>query len=275
MLDWTIATDRFTRFGDASDLAGLLREGMPPGVQMRDDLQTRRLGNGLKDAARTMEDISLALRLTRPLETMTAGQLLVDTLQETTPLVMQKAPPFGLLAEQISQAYKPLVLSEPLKKSDWQKNIQIQLGLIAWYLQKDQVVQALTLAREWVVSALVYYFNGDSLIDYENCRRPVENTLNNEVERHKPNPRAPLLPAVDDQLQQLANHREIGKLWDTLTNLRNDIAHVGMNINPKDAKKIHRDANSIYPKLITLAQILGIEEPTQNDPNQPIPPPHR
>ncbi|RME96975.1 MAG: TIGR02221 family CRISPR-associated protein, partial [Chloroflexi bacterium] len=34
LLDWTIATDRFTRFGDASDLAALLRQGIPAGPML-------------------------------------------------------------------------------------------------------------------------------------------------------------------------------------------------------------------------------------------------
>jgi len=256
LLDWTIATDRFTRFGDASDLAGLLRKGMPPGPLMGTDLQARELGNGLKQAAGAMEEVSLALRLTRPLETMAASHDLVGRLQTAGPLIEQNAPPYGLLAEQIRQAYDPLALPDPLAQSNWRQNLEIQLDLIKWYLDKGQVVQALTLAREWLVSLLVYHFQGDSLTDYENVRRPVENALNNEVERHKPTRRSPLQPAFDQLLQQLPNHRELGKVWDELTKLRNDIAHVGMKPNPKNADKLRQEAKDLYPRLQTLGRQL-------------------
>ncbi|MBE7471276.1 MAG: TIGR02221 family CRISPR-associated protein [Anaerolineae bacterium] len=270
LLDWTIATDRFTRFGDATDLAGLLRQGMPPGPLMNSDLQAREVGNGLKGAAKAMEEVSLALRLTRPLETMSASDTLVNILRQTTPTITQKTPPFGLLAEQIRSAYEPLAQSDPLTQSNWPENLAIQLDLISWYLDKSQVVQALTLAREWLVSALVYHFGLKSLINYEVDRKPVENALNNEVERHKPNPRLPLRPALDDQLRTMSNHREIGKLWDKLTELRNDIAHVGMNLNPKKADRLRKEAQDIFPRLQTLAESLEIIPPTQNSTEEAV-----
>ncbi len=256
LLDWTIATDRFTRFGDASDLAALLRQGMPPGTLMGSDPAAREAGNALKQAAGTMETVSLALRVTRVLETMTASARLVETLESAGPVVEQKAPPFGLLAEQMRQAYRPLALAEPLDPANWPVNLQIQLDLVGRYLDQGQVVQAVTLAREWLVSLLVYHFGGRSLIDHQAGRLPVENALNNEVERHKPRPRAPLSPAHDTQLRAVTSHREIGKVWDKLTELRNDIAHVGMNLRPKDAEKLRREVKDLYPRLQKLAQEL-------------------
>lgn len=256
LLDWTIATDRFTRFGDASDLASLLRRGMPSGPLMGADLEARRLGNALKNAAGAMEAVSLALRVTRALETMTASASLVDILQLAGPQVEQQAPPFGLLAERVRQAYQPLALADPLARSEWPVNLRIQLDLVGRYLEQGQVVQAVTLAREWVVSLLVYRFKGNSLIDLEGERRPVENALNNEVERRRPTPRAPLRPAHDEQLRALPDHQEIGKVWDKLTELRNDIAHVGMNLKPKDAAKLRKEVEALYPRLQKLAQTL-------------------
>ncbi len=258
LLSWTIATDRFTRFGDASDLAKLLRQGMPPGPLMGSDLEARALGTALKQAAKIMEQVSLALRMTRPLETMTVSQSLIGKLQTVGPLIEENARPFGILAEQISEAYNPLVLSEPLNKSSWAVNLQIQLDMIGQYLKKEQYVQAATLAREWVVSLLVYHFEGNSLIDYGVDRRPVENTLNNEVERQKPDPRPPLQPAMDAEFRRLPNHQEIGKVWSKLTQLRNDLAHVGMNLKPKLAEQLRKDIKKLYPQLEVLGeQLLG------------------
>ncbi|GAB4434060.1 MAG: hypothetical protein Kow0031_15710 [Anaerolineae bacterium] len=258
LLDWTIATDRFTRFGDATDLAELLRQGIPPGPQMRDDLQAREIGKTLKGAANAMDDVSLALRLTRPLETMMASDALVKMLQQASSIITQKTPPFGLLAKQMSLAYEPLAQIDPLQEQNRARSLAVQLDLINWYLDKGQVVQALTLAREWLVSVLVLNFELESLVDYDRCRKPVENTLNNEVERHKPKPRHPLQPAMDDQLRALPNHREIGKLWGKLTELRNDIAHVGMNTHPKKADSLRKEAQDLLPRLVALAEALQV-----------------
>ena len=272
LLDWTIATDRFTRFGDASDLAALLRQGIPPGSQMSRDLPARALGNALKRAATAMEGVSLALRLTRPLETMTASANLAATWQQVGALVEQQAPPFGLLAAAVRQTYQPLAMAQdPLERANWRLNLQIQLDLVGLYLKRGQVVQAVTLAREWLVSLLVYAFAGASLVDYEQGREPVERALNNEVERRKPNPRALLETPYDEALQKLPNARELGQLWNKLTQLRNDLAHVGMNLNPKPAEKLARDAHELYPRLQEVGRLLLANHEGGHEPDRPSP----
>ncbi len=261
LLDWTIATDRFTRFGDAADLAALLREEMPPGPLMGTNLQARSLGKALKDAANAMEDVSLALRLSRPLETITAAGQLKETLDNVGASISKDLPPFRLLTRQIQQAYHPFVMqNNPLNKENWKITLQIQLDLIERYLKQGQIVQALTLAREWVVSVLALQFDVAALTDYEGSRRPVENTLNNQVEKHKPNPRPLLKPAFDQQMAQLPVHRELGKIWAKLTALRNDIAHVGMNSNPGPASRIHSEVHKLLPHLQTVFQKLVPEQ---------------
>ncbi len=264
LLDWTIATDRFTRFGDASDMGALLREGIPPGHLMGTDLQARELGNALKLAASNMEMVSSALRMTRPLETMVTSKNLVDTLERVGALVEQNAQPFGILADQMRQAYQPLVLKNPLNRENWQINLEIQLELIGWYLDKGQVVQAMTLAREWLVSVLVYHFEGESLIEYKAVRLPVEYALNNEAERLRGGTRLPQETIYEVHFQALPNHEEIGKLWNQLGNLRNDIAHVGMKPNPVEADALRKNAHHLYPRLQALAESLEIIIPNHN-----------
>lgn len=261
LLDWTIATDRFTRFGDAADLAAFLRAEMPPGPLMGTDLQARELGKALKDAAKAMENVSLALRLSRPLETIVAAGQLEKTLNNAGAPIANNLPPFRLLTRQIQRAYHPFVMqNDPLNKENWQITLQIQLDLIERYVKQGQIAQALTLAREWVVSALALQFDVAALTDYEACRKPIENTLNNEVEKHKPRPRPLLKPAFDEQMAQLPIHRELGKVWGRLTDLRNDIAHVGMNLKPKPASRIYNETHNLLPRLQAIFQELVLEQ---------------
>lgn len=261
LLDWTIATDRFTRFGDAADLAVLLREGIPPNSVLAASEEARSLRNALKPPADAMEAVSLAMRLTRPLETMTAADNLTATLQKVSPLIAKSVPPFSLLAEQMIQAYEPLTLSgEPLEATNRQANLQTQLKLINRYLEQGQVVQAVTLAREWLVSALAAHFGSDSLVDHKTAREPVEFALSNQAERMRKmvTSRCPLPTVYDEQLQALSFAEELGKLWDELTSLRNDIAHVGMNLAPSPAISLRKRAETIFPRLQALAEMMEI-----------------
>ena len=253
LLDWTIAADRFIRFGDSGDLATLLRAEIPPGKLMGVDLQARELGNALKSAATTMDAVSLALRLTRPLETMTAGVELQNRLTKVNSLIVENIPPFSLLTKQIQQAYRPLSLSEPLNKENWRVNLQIQLDLVGWYLEKGQIVQAVTLSREWLVSLLAYHFKADSMTAYKTVRQPIEFALNNEAERLRREERPLLQTIYEADFQKLSNAKEIGKLWGDLANLRNDIAHVGMKTTPRSAARLRKNAQTIYPELEDLA----------------------
>lgn len=260
LLDWTIATDRFTRFGDASNLVKLLRDGKPDGPLMGKDLEARALGNALKKAANAIENVSLTLRLTRPLETMKASQTLVDTLADVQEIIKNDAPPFGLLADEISGTYREFALAQPQERAHWHTNLQIQLDMIQWYLEREQIVQAVTLAREWLVSLLLYHFGGQSLVDHRAEREPVENALNNVAEQQKPNPRPPLDSSYNDALRQLPQHQELGKIWSSLIDLRNDIAHAGMNPQPTDANKLCKKAHKLYPGLQAIGQdILGVK----------------
>jgi hypothetical protein len=261
LLDWTVATDRFARFGDARDLASLLRADMPPGLDMRDDLEARRLGNSLRQAAEAMEAVSLALRVTRPLESMQASQRLVETLAEHRSAVESRARPFALLADQIQSAYQGFGLAQPEARPNWRRNLEVQLDMIGWYLDKEQVVQAVTLAREWLVSLLVYRLGGASLTDYEGERGEVEAALNNEVRRHQPNAGGSHFSPYDEGLRALPQHRELGKLWDQVASLRNDLAHAGMRPQPGAASGVLGKAERLYVRLQALGAALLADPP--------------
>lgn len=250
LLDWTIATDRFNRFGDATDLAQLLKQKAPPGPLRGEDMVARKLGHALDNGAKAMETVSLALRLTRPLETMTASNKLITQLTEIGDLMAQEARPFGILTKQIQQVYQPIsVAGDPLDDEHLPANLTIQWALITKYKEQGQIVQAVTLAREWLVSQLVYQFGGESLLDYEGVRKLVENALNNAVERRKPDPRTPLPTPYDEPLQALPHYQMLGTVWDRLGRLRNDLAHVGMRLDPLPAVKLCQQFEKVYEQL--------------------------
>ena len=261
LLEWLTAADRFVQTGDGRPLASLLREHMPPGLAMRDDLEERALGKGLRDAAAAIEGVTLALRVTRPLETMRSAARLEAALREARDAVAARARPFALLAEQVRDSYAPFALTQPLDRTHWGANLRLQLAMLRWYLENGQVVQAATLAREWLVSLVAYRVGAASLVDRDGERFPVEGALNNarrvragEVVNRPSHRDADLaaLPALDDLID----------VWNKVIELRNDIAHVGMHEHPKSARDLLRDMVAIYPELEKLAQALLEPEPT-------------
>ncbi|WP_026735587.1 TIGR02221 family CRISPR-associated protein [Fischerella sp. PCC 9605] len=254
ILDWLTATNRFIETGDGQVLANLLKKGMPAGIQLRDDLAARTLRDNLKSAAEAIESISLALRLTQPIETMEQATKLEAALEKAAPSIAQRAQPFAILAEQVAQEYGQFALEKPSQTTQLADNLWLQLRMIAWYVEQQQVVQAVTLAREWIVSVLTLKFE-EPMFDNKNGRDCVEATLNNAV-RRRYNPQSIKPSRCDELFESLSNKDDLANLWDKITKLRNDIAHCGMNLSPKKSTQLKKDFEKIYPQLPELAQLL-------------------
>ncbi|NTU79611.1 MAG: TIGR02221 family CRISPR-associated protein [Chloroflexales bacterium] len=246
LLDWTTAADRFIRDGDSRDLADLIRKGMPPGAAMRDDQNARELGKALKQAANAMEQISRALRMTRPLETMSAGAALADALASEQP---SKARPFRLLAERVRATYAPFAIREPDAVELLPVNLYVQLELIDWYCSKDQIVQAITLAREWIISLLCQQTDS-ALMDRDGARTPIEHALNRLA---RTGSGTIVQNALESAIQALRHSEETLRTWNRLTELRNDVAHAGMRANPRTAQQLVNDFTRLLPDLRRIA----------------------
>ncbi len=253
MLDWITATHGFVEYGVGTPLAELLKAKMPPGLTMRDDMDARALGQSLRSASRAVEAISTALQVDRPIEAMQAAFDLQDTLRQARPLVSQQARPFEALTGKMLAQYGQFALDEPAHTSQLVENLWHQLNMVHWYLLRDQTVQAALLAREWLVSALAHAFAKPFL--ERDARRMVEHALNNAVMIRKGTP--PAKPSKHAaRLAALSKVDEIVKLWSQLTEIRNDIAHVGMRENALPALRLRSKVEKFYPELVKVAREL-------------------
>lgn len=255
MLDWLTATERFIEIGDGQPLANLIKNALPSNIELSSNPASRPVRKDLENTAKIIENISLALSITRPIETMQSATRLEEILKQAAPSFAERAKPFSLLSEKVVQEYGQFALEDPTDQAALAENLWLQLQMIEWYIQRDRVVQAVTLAREWLISVLVLKF-GELMFDNANSRRPVENTINNAVEKRKSSPR-PITPSrCDEKFAALPQADELVNIWSQMAELRNDIAHVGMNLNPQSASKLKDKAVSLYPQLQKLGQEL-------------------
>jgi CRISPR-associated DxTHG motif protein len=255
MIDWLTATERFVEIGDGQALANLLKAAIPLGVELRDNPASRPLKSQLEKTAKSIETISLALNLTRPIETMQSATNLEEILKQAESSFAERAKPFSLLSERVVQEYGQFALESPTDQAALAENLWLQLQMIKWYIQRDRVVQAVTLAREWLISVLVLKF-GELMLDHRKGRKYVEDAINNAVEKTKVSRRPITSSPCGEKFADLPQTDELVKLWSQMTELRNDIAHVGMNLNPQPALKLKEKALSLYPKLHKLGEEL-------------------
>lgn len=252
LLEWTTATDQFIKTGNGKDLASLLRKVVPSNQELQDQPETRPIRTHLTKAAEAIKSVSLTLGITRPIETMEASCDLESRLRDAMPTLEKRAKPFTLLVDRIIEEQGQFALNNPKSRDILATNLWLQLKMIDWYLAHDQIVQAVTLAREWIISVLVLRFD-KPMFQLYGGRNDVELALNNATEIRKKEPRPVKNGSLDEDFEKLPGIDELTKTWSKMTELRNDIAHVGMNPDPSSAESLSKRAQNLYHELKAIA----------------------
>jgi CRISPR-associated DxTHG motif protein len=243
LMDWTGGAEALLKRGDA----GLIADKMIAAHQT-----LWRTGTGtparLKTLGQKLQDFSQALHLSRPREVMRTAHELLSLLEEARDEFQRWALPFALLAEQIRRELEPLAFAKPDALS--RENLERQVGLVEYYLRKGLVVQAITLAREWVVSFVLLYGGKEEWregwLKHSN-REEAEQALGAAAARRRGENAEP-----PEWFDRLSNKEELGELWNKLGNFRNDLAHCAMRENARSARAIEQDAQKISQELRKL-----------------------
>ncbi len=248
LLDWTVAADRFIRFGDGRDLAELAgrektewaRAGL---IDEKELFVWGRLAGSLRK-------ISLALRLIRPHEAMEAAHELQEHLRTyfADPASRRaQIAPLTVLLEKVAGAFAPLALHAP-RKAERREDLRRQKTLIRWYLDHQQYVQALALAREWLVSWVIAYIGHTEKVYSRERREEAEDILNQEGRRlrDKEAGRTP-----DREEKPVPEY--VAKLWANITDRRNDLLHAGMRTQPVPADRVVNDIASFVADIEGLS----------------------
>ena len=250
-----IKTPERVPFIPGSSLKGVVRTYVERVLRTLDGMHTqypgqrlRRMGTGtpekLKPLGQKLRALSQALHLSRPREVMRIAHDLLPLLEEARTEFDRWAKPFALLARQIRNELEPLAFDQSDTLS--RENLEKQLGLVEHYLKKGLVVQAVTLAREWVVSyVLLCRGSGDWL--RRSDREEAEQALRDAAARLRGENAEP--PAW---FGQLPHKEELGRLWNELGNLRNDLANCAMSADARSAHAIGHDAQTIPQRIRAL-----------------------
>jgi CRISPR-associated DxTHG motif protein len=232
LLDWTTATDQFIKTGNGQALANLL--------QHEGDSATQDLAKGI-------DAISEGLHLLRPMTVLHQSAQLPNLIQ---------AALFAALLERVQNDYTAFGLEDP---TDYKLNAQAalvcQLKMIEWYADKEQIVQALSMAREWLPSLLCYHFNLDPLIDKPN-RDEMELLLKGGKDKTRTSQYLSEWESIPNKKRKLVATLWGGKL--ALANLRNDVLHSGFRKNPGNPKDILKKTRQVVVELKKIAVDWGI-----------------
>ncbi len=237
LLEWAAAADRFNRTGDSRYFASLLRR-QQKALALQAQGQPERLeqvGN-LGTLSGAMTNISQSLALIRPYLAMQQIAQLQEQAEAALPVLAEAeaAYPLHLLLNTIMETYQPLALAEPA--ADLCQSLLTQRALIAWYAEREHWVQAVSLAREWLVSWIMFQL-GMTTLTVLSDRARVEGVVNSEAEE--------FLTAKKSEcafqsvfLRNIPQVETVLGLWKALTEVRNDIDHAGMRENPQQPQAL-------------------------------------
>jgi len=239
LLDWVTATDRFLRSGDATDLADLLCEAhqLPwrtAGTPAREELPRH-----LKKLANNLRDLTQAFLLARPAEIARHADTVNNELPKAEPEMARFAQPFVLLLERM----RPHVAS--LAADD----LRTQRCLVHRYIKHHHTVQALTLAREWLINWVCVGLN----LDRRKERKDAEDALNHLGRRQRNSPIDGEPSPLVERLAALPQVKEVLHAWDSIADLRNDVAHCGFRESPRSSRSILEAVKQIADHLDRLS----------------------
>jgi CRISPR-associated DxTHG motif protein len=223
LLDWLAAAKMFMATGDSSELGRLIQEVQNDAYRNR-GAYGENLPRALKNFGMALEEVSNDLLLARVPNLPDSIRRLAQRQSEANTEVGQWTQPLTLLLDKIADAYEPF-------QDD---SLPTQAALIRWYLDHNHIVQAVTLAREWVVS------------DYAR-----QKSLSRDD--------------AEDELNQRANNQEsdeLVQLWSSIRNIRNDLAHCGFGREEGQvlsATSIRQNAEKVVEQIERLAQQEAVD----------------
>lgn len=257
LLEWAAAADRFNRTGDSRYFASLLREQQKLlALQAQDQPERLAQIGKLGRLSSALTDISQSLTLIRPHLAMAQIEKLPAQAEDALPILAQAeaALPFRLVLESTLETYRPLAFGNPAE--DVRGDLQTQCALIVWYAEREHWPQAVSLAREWLVSWVMFHMGMNNLTSLSDRHR-IEGVVNSEAEEFlKAKQAGRVFQPVF--LKSLPEVETALGLWKALTDVRNDIDHAGMRENPLEPqdliKQIQKHVSVIQSLPLKTAQ---------------------
>jgi CRISPR-associated DxTHG motif protein len=256
LLDWMIGADRFVRFGDARDLADLLEaqhKRTKPDPRAAGKVEMASWSRSpVKTTASHLRRASQALRVVRPSEAMAASHAVSTQLPEALKSIEALAQPFAPLSQYVVESFAPIGLSAEEQQRSPQQTLVAERALINWYLQRNQIFQAVALAREWLVSWAMMQIGLVGQMLEKEARQQVERAIGREVQRLQDKTMVDNSREAVADLSTLPALGEVAQLYSRLGELRNDLMHAGKRKGALAADTVESTAKFLCQKLAKL-----------------------
>ncbi|MEW5762650.1 MAG: TIGR02221 family CRISPR-associated protein [Bacillota bacterium] len=262
--EWLQAVEAFTVRSEGEKLAALLAEAHRR-PWLSGEGGEGELPRQLQRMAGCIKEFSQSVRLLRPLEALEAAARAQTLARQVEQEAARWAKPFRHVLSRLTDELWSLAADDARTLDE--EGLRRQLSLIKHYVEKDLIVQAVLLGREWLVNWLAWRVGEERWRDRDVREGKLAFALNRAMRR-----RAAVTEDTVDSCavwyedkendgdardgtgvppwyNALPEAREAAELWGWLTNLRNDVAHCAMNDNPASPARIRERAKQLVQRL--------------------------
>ncbi len=275
---WANAVKVFKDGGDLRQMAALLKG---------DKTSSRNMG-GVKEElptiAKQMRDLTEALELGRLRDIARPVREIRRLADKVRISAQRKAKPFVSQIDEVLAQLEHFQIS--MDEPDVRKWLIAQFRLIEWYTNNDYYMQATLLLDEWVISFAASQTpefstrNVKDIFEDKEIRKTTEDRLNEASKNNKELGKLVQLAAelsqtldtLPDGVKELVGLTTftvprnpttgLQGVWDSITQLRNTVAHLGHHRDERDAGKIKKKLDELLNKLRPL--ILPDSTPTDS-----------
>lgn len=206
--DWIVGTKFFLDTANAKLLSEMLSETQNKFWRKRENYYLSNLPKALGKISSLLNKFSCAIWLAQPLETMEVSTNLSKILKEAEPEIKLWAKPFYVIFSLLRQTAEMFAYPKPDELS--KENLEIQRKILNFLLQKNLYMQAVTLAREWLISYVLFKKGNTEDWLNESLREKLAYEFNERNSK------------VDDLIS------EIQPIWNKIREIRNEVSHCGM-----------------------------------------------
>ncbi|WP_053043540.1 TIGR02221 family CRISPR-associated protein [Thermus filiformis] len=232
LLSWTEAVRDLARYGFGRPLAELLKA-----LHRRTWGEKEAGASALAPLGNTLDQLTLSLELLRVEEATQHAQGLLQALERVEKDLARfpASRPLGLLLGTLRTRYAPLAVPDPLS----QEGLRAQKCMVDLLLATGSLAQAVALMREMVVTWTCL----DKGLDPREEREGAEG----------------LLFAWSRKARQGGEGEKaaLGRLWNDLTDLRNDVAHASMRPGPTPARTLEAGMHKVWNQV---QEHLGLKD---------------
>jgi len=258
LMDWISATDFFLSRGDAKNLAYILKKTHSNLWKKKQSISRQNLPKLLSKAGGALESFSLALWLAQPCEVMKSARNLEKILSQAKNEFEEWALPFATILGEVQDQVSKLASQQPDYLNE--DNLCIQKEIILYLLDKGLYMQAVTMAREWVISWIILKSGQNDSINRwkgREVREKIERMLGKLLKRKKDKSREERADKekedkIPEWFESLEEKYNLGELWGWLANLRNEISHCGMREHSQDPNNLKNQVEEISNKIKDL-----------------------